>query len=209
MKKTIASLLTLIILALVFVTFSVYGKQDNYKESYNSEKNKFAQNYLLTKNRKDTLNICVESYSSLVNTESIKNKVVNSIEKDLRKHVRWNIQGLDKFKIDVSQKYSFDPILLQPNKNHVFFSGDLDSIRIVEEESNERVGIFIVDHSVINKHFNDTVSRLTPEEFLIDKITNEALEVTTGIYVTSEEFETQEFIDQFKYVLGLDILLIN
>ena len=179
-----------------------FGETKNFKES-----KIIARNYLLTKNRGDKLNICIQDYTGKQDVDSIKTTITSMIDVDFKVHKRWIKQGLDNFMIDVSSACSFEPILLQEGKNHVFFSGDLSSIRVVKEASPERIGIFIVDRSIIDKHFDGVNSRLTPEEFIIDDVQNEALEVTTSIYFSVDELKNPEFIQQqLKYVLGLDII---
>lgn len=180
-----------------------YFTPDN-EQNHSHAESKLADNYLQAKNR-DKLTVCVESFTPEVKAEDISKKTLDEIEKTLKKHPRWNIQGLDKLAIEVRADCSFDPLLLQPGKKHVFYSGDLDSIRRVENASSERVGVFIVNQDVINKHFDGTLARMAPEEFLYEEGEG-YLEVTTGVYLTPEDLNSEKFSKELKYVLGLDII---
>lgn len=172
--------------------------------NHSHAESKLVNNYLQAKNR-DKLTVCVESFTSEVKAEDISKKTLHEIEKSLKQHPRWNVQGLDKFDIEVKAGCSFDPILLEPGKKHVFYSGDLDSVRRVENASPERVGIFIVNDDVINKHFEGAPARMAPEEFLYEEGEG-YLEVTTGVYLTPEDLSSDKFSKELKFVLGLDII---
>lgn len=199
------SIVSGLLLSLVLVS-TVLASND----SQNIKTEKLTNNFLQTANRKNILTVCVESYSSNFSktdaADTANNKVLDHIEKDLKVHPRWEVQGLDKFAINVKRGCSFKPSLIDPTKNHVFFSGDLDSMNIVTESSPERIGVFIVEPEIIEKHFQGTVSRLAPEEFIIDEERQEALEVTTGLYLTEDEFKEEEILHQLNYVFGLEIL---
>jgi hypothetical protein len=202
-----------IVIVLTSIYFANYSKAefDKLEKEHFHDSNidsRFKNDFLLVNNRKNNLIICVENYvkeDQSINNEIIRNNVANLIEKDLKnKHHRWEKQGLDKFNISVIQGCSFDPLLLQSDKKHVFFAGDLNSMRVVDNASEERFGLFIVSEEVVNKHFSGTESRLAPEQFVCEN--GECLEVTSGIYLSKAELNTKEFIQQLKYVLGLDII---
>jgi hypothetical protein len=202
MKKkflTLTILCILVIAVTVASTAFAHSSPESNSEKDHSHINDqmssrmFSDDYLIVKNRKNILEICIDNSTQSVSDLDIKSKVENTIDKELRKHERWGKQGLDKYKIEIVTGCDFEPILLHENSNHVFFSGNMDSLRLVDEE-------------VIKKHFNGTESRLSPEEFMVDQQLNEIVEVTSGIYVTDEEFRNQEFIKQLRYVLGLDII---
>lgn len=211
MKKINTFIISFFFVSIVIVSLTIGVFKSNEAKAHEEHHNdtKFADSYLLTKNR-DSLTICIENYSEQFPGEELSggqltNNALFEVENSLSKHARWEAQGLDKVDINFVSGCSFKPLLLEPGKNHVFFSGDIDSIRTVENASKERLGIFIVDNDVINKHFNDAPLRMAPEEFICEK--NECNEVTTGVYLTADEYQNIRLTQELSYALGLDVFI--
>lgn len=162
------------------------------------EKNNFVANTDRT-----TAKVCIESFVDGVNASDVSKKVINQVEKTLKKHNNWQYTEIDKYKFEVVTDCSFSPLLLEEDKKHVFYASDLDSMRVVDTVSPERLGIFIVDQAVVDKHFKGLPTRWNPEEFYCEE--GSCGEATTGIYLTQADIESPKFVQELKHGFGLEL----
>ncbi|EST53875.1 hypothetical protein T458_19735 [Brevibacillus panacihumi W25] len=153
--------------------------------------------------------VCVDNVSSSdssdMKSEALVKQVQTSIEKiSLEKQTAWKSKGLDNRQVEVKKGCSFSPSLLEEGAAHPIYTG-FAPIRIVDKPSPERLGIFIVDESVIQKHFEGDLPRFSPEEMIC--ISHECEGVTRGIYLSAKEITNVNLEDfyqqQIMYGLGL------
>ncbi|MBD3917613.1 hypothetical protein H8B09_02525 [Paenibacillus sp. PR3] len=165
------------------------GQEDNHSHS-DEIHSKFTNRATLTSNR-DKISICIGDYTQTSSSKSLSEKVINStnsiLEGQLKKHAKWKDSGYSKEQFEVVKGCSFTPFLLDDGNAHPVYSGKMNKKldRIIDTPSKEQLGIFIVDPTVIEKHFKDAPDRWSPEEMLCEN--NECAEVTSGIYLTADE----------------------
>ncbi|WP_127533584.1 hypothetical protein [Paenibacillus kobensis] len=188
--------------ALVLLGVTVYGKgglaheghesDDTHSEEYHSN---FTNRATLTSNR-DKITVCIEDYTQSTSnkalSEELKLKTNNIINEKVKKHIKWKNSGYSKEQIDIVEGCSFAPFLLDNGTAHPVYSGDMNKKldRVISTASKEQLGIFIVDQSVVDKHFKNAPDRWSPEEMLCEH--NECVEVTSGIYLTPDEVSGNE-----------------
>lgn len=169
---------------------------------------KLTGNALLTNNR-DQLNICVEISTSSFPKE-LENKDLSTllekwINTDLKEHPDWKSKGFDGYRLNITNGCPFTPFLLQDGAKHPIFSGEIVPSRYIEEPSPYRFAVFVVDQSIIEKHFKGINSRWGPEELLCEG--EECNEVTSAIYLTVDEVKNnngQKYFEEVKHMFGID-----
>jgi hypothetical protein len=191
-------------IALIIVLSVIYSEQIFANNSIHSDDHHtdYQNNFLLTKNREELV-VCVESFQKgQVSDQTLLNKTEKLIEKNVKKHEEWGQNGLDQFSLKLKVGCSFDPILLQDGKNHVFYKHDKESARITEKPSEERLGIFVVDEKTMREQFDNKPTTWAPEEFACEA--KDCFEVTTGIYVSVSQFNSGRFLEELKHGFGID-----
>lgn len=156
--------------------------------------------------------VCVDNVSSSdssdMKSEALVKQVQTSIEKiSMEKKSAWKSKGFDKKQVEVKKGCSFSPSLLEEGAAHPIYTG-FAPIRIVDKPSPERLGIFIVDEHVIQKHFEGDLPRFSPEEKIC--VSHECEGVTRGIYLSAKEITNVNLENfnqqQIMYGLGLESL---
>jgi hypothetical protein len=201
-------IVAVVAISIIFVGVAYQILNNSGTNADQTEKgSKFSNNGLQAASRQQ-LTICVDNYSSDKSSELSGDILISKIEKqlpDLKQKKRWVESGYNAFTVDVKETCSFKPILLEPNAKHPIYSGNEDSTRIVEEASPELIGVFVVDKSVIDKHFTGAPDRWAPEQLLCEG--EECNEVTKGIYLTPDELKAKDLKELYKemaHALGLE-----
>src|SRR5690606_6373174 len=206
-----------IILAVVFCFISInigffysqFLQTDDARadiDNHHNEGGVFSANALLTKNRDKTI-VCIQDYTTQESKFSLSKtheNLTSSLEK-LKEHENWKSSGLSAFEMEVQTKCSLTPRLLEPNATHPIYSGKNSTPRFVNIASDEIVGVFVVDQSVIDEHFKEAPTRWSPEQVICEN--DECNEVTRGSYLTRGEPEAKEadiLYHELIYGLGIE-----
>ncbi|KEQ22690.1 hypothetical protein [Paenibacillus tyrfis] len=204
MSKTLRRLCLILMSALTLVI--AYQNRDVFANSTQVEPQSevtFSDNLLGVSSRKDFI-VCVDNKSSQSKlpltkeqlTETVKAMVTAKTNSPEAKAV-----GYGKYETKVNYGCSFSPVLTGSSAKHPVFSGDISATRVTKSPSSESLAIFIVDKSVVDKHFLNTPNRWSPEQVFCEK--EECNEVTKGIYLTPEELNELSKLDLSGVSKGL------
>jgi hypothetical protein len=168
---------------------SIQFANASQEDVHHNESSKYSDNALQTKNR-DKLVVCVDNVSANKegsnSTEKLITIIKPQIEKLKKENKKW-INAYGRFPFEIKSGCSFSPLLNDANALHPIYSGHSEFERVVATPSSELFAIFVVDQSVIDKHFSNVPSRWVPEQYLCED--QECNEITKGIYLTSSEIQ--------------------
>ncbi|MGG1664276.1 hypothetical protein [Brevibacillus sp. NRS-1366] len=208
---TVITLIAAILIGGNYFTQAKAASNESEELSHEHEDNMFVGGTLLTKNRSKMI-VCVDNVSTIRGKDVSNDKIVKRIEKQIEKlskgHKRYKEVNYHLVDVEVTAGCSFTPFLNDPNNSHPLYGGG-GGDRVVDQPSEESLGIFIVDQEIIDKNFKKATNRWSPEELICEG--HECFEVTKGIYFTPDEIKdvTKEsaLYQELVYGFGLESMI--
>jgi len=205
---TIVSFGVILLAGIIFgaiISTQTYADKDKDESSAQS---KFSGSALLTTNR-DQLNICVDIATSkqllALKEEDLSVMVKKIVKDDLPSTKEWQSKGFEGYRTEVSTNCKFEPFLTLEGVTHPIYRS-YDGGRYVEEPSQYRFAVFVVDDEIIDRNFDPGSARWSPEEMLCED--NECNEVTSAIYLTEMDVlsnDGKQLIEEVKHMFGIDL----